>query len=724
LGESVLETMEPTFAPVVSVVEVSGQRRGYQIDRLMMCRDIIRREVRGRKKGRRHALELDWRAEIDRGLETPLPNEPGDRALEERAREEKAAGLRQLVESRLSVLIGPAGTGKTTLLRMLCSIPEVERPGILLLAPTGKARVRLEDQTGLRGKGKTIAQFLNWYQRYDGETGRYYPSPAASRCADYRTVIVDESSMLTEEQLAALFDACTNVDRYVLVGDPKQLPPIGAGKPFVDIVRDVVPEDIETRFPRCAPGYAELTIPRRQLGADRTDVLLASHFVDRPLDPGADGVWDVADRGDGEKLRFVQWSDPRDLQRKIFEEIVQSLGLAGSDDELGFEMSLGGSAFGEIRDRAFFGTRYKDNPGAASKVEAWQMLSPVRAGLEGVDALNRAVQETFRRSWREKAQEQGYHRKVSKPFGAQGIVYGDKVINVINQKRRDVWPDLNGEAYLANGDLGVVVGQYKGRNSKMRGLPWKLEVEFAGQLGHKYGFWPGEFGDDGPNPLELAYALTVHKTQGSEFGITFVVIPDPCWLLSRELLYTAFTRHKDRLVVLHQGARQDLRRFAGSEYSEIARRMTNLFVAPSPHEVPFAQTSVFLEEGLIHRAESGDLVRSKSELVIADKLHSRGVEFAYEQRLTLPDGRSRYPDFTVADHASGITYYWEHLGMLGDPNYRAGWERKRAEYVAAGILPWEKGGGPAGTLIETRDDESGGLDSLKVARIIDEVIVG
>ena len=108
-----------------------------------------------------------------------------------------------------------------------------------------------------------------------------------------------------------------------------------------------------------------------------------------------------------------------------------------------------------------------------------------------------------------------------------------------------MWPAPDGEAYIANGDIGVVVGQYKDREANFRGLPWKIEVEFAGQLGHKYGFSKREFGDNGANPLELAYCLTVHKTQGSEFDRTFIVLTNPCWLLSRELLYTALTRHVD-----------------------------------------------------------------------------------------------------------------------------------------------------------------------------------
>ena len=721
LGENVLSATEPVFAPIITRVTTGDGEAAYQIDRLSECRDIIRREVRGRQKGKPHTTEYEWRALVNAGLGQQVPKAREERELEERAREEKAAALEQLFRSRLSVLIGPAGTGKTTLLKMLCSLPEVANKGVLLLAPTGKARVRLEEQTAQRGSGRTLAQFLNGFRRYNGETGAYFPNRSAPRSGDYRTVVVDECSMLTEEQLAALFDACTNVERYILVGDPRQLPPIGAGRPFVDIVNALAPDNVEATFPRCAPNYGELTVPRRQTATGREDVLLAAHFSGRPLDPGADEVWDTIQQGSSGRLRVVQWSDPQDLQRKMFEELVTALSLAGPDDELGLEESLGGSRFNSL-DRAFFWSRFGDNPGAASKVEAWQVLSPVRGGLEGVDAINRAIQQRFRSRWRAFAEAGGWNRTVPKPTGPQALLYGDKVINIVNQRRRDVYPKPDGDAYIANGDLGIVVGQYK--TKKFKGLPWKLEVEFAGQLGTKYGFGRGEFGDEATNPLELAYALTVHKTQGSEFGITFVVLPNPCWLVSRELLYTALTRHRDKLVVLHNGPLADFRRFAGEEHSEIARRMTNLFVDPRPQEVLVANETRFLERGLIHRTERGDLVRSKSELVIADKLHARGIDYFYEQALPLGDGRTRYPDFTIADHARGTTFYWEHLGMLSNPGYRARWERKRAEYIAAGIQPWQDGGGPEGTLIETQDDQSGGLDAAKIAQIVENTLLG
>lgn len=323
--------------------------------------------------------------------------------------------------------------------------------------------------------------------------------------------------------------------------------------------------------------------------------------------------------------------------------------------------------------------------------------------------MNRWLQKLFRtraRGWA--TPEKAYHRKTAKPMGPQGILYGDKVINVINGTRRDVHPTIE-RPYLANGEIGVVVGQYKGAKWPFGNkLPWKVQVEFSSQPGKLYGFQDYDFGgQEGSAPLELAYALTVHKSQGSEFGVTFVVIPNPCRLLSRELLYTALTRQTNHVVLLHQGDLRALMKLSSSQHSETARRLTNLFAAPSPVD----HGGTFLEEGLLHRTAKGELVRSKSEVIIANILHGLGITYAYEQQFKGRDGTVRYPDFTIEDGATGQKIYLEHLGMLDVPAYRTRWESKRSWYHAQGV---KEGGGDTGILLTTT--EEGGIDSAAISR--------
>jgi hypothetical protein len=709
-----MAVVDDGFTPVVQHVELSDGARAYQLNRLAAAGLKIRQEVKVRSRGKRHEAAIDWRTLLDAALPAL---DRGDEA-EERGRVEKAAALCELYAGRFAVLIGPAGTGKTTLLKVLCTQPQVAQGGVLLLAPTGKARVRLEQATGLKG-AKTIAQLLVPLDRYDPLTGAYRMSDRIAPIDAGRTVVIDEASMLTEEQLSAVLQALRGVERLILVGDPRQLPPIGAGRPFLDIVRHLAPSNAEAMFPRVAPGYAELTVRRRQQGRDRPDLQLAEWFGGRTLEPAADEVWqDLASETSGETLRFVRWENSDELQAKLMQVLGEELAPGGLG-EREFEMSLGGTPFEGSR-RIFF--RY-GNPGASQKAEAWQILSPVRNTLHGVEALNRLIQTTFRKGWLEEANRRPgpgqAPRRIPKPLGKEGIIYGDKVINVTNQHRHDVWPKANALQYVANGEIGIVVGEYKGASSTKDGPPWKLQVEFSSQGGYAYGYSPNkDFGEEGNPPLELAYALTVHKCQGSEFGLTLVVIPDPCRLLSRELLYTALTRQQRRVVIFHQGDPVNLLRYAGDYYSESARRLTNLFGAPCP----VAVQDRFLEEGLIHRTRRGDSVRSKSEVIIADLLYSKGIDYTYEQAYHGTDGKTRYPDFTIEDPASGLTVIWEHLGLLSDPGYRARWQRKLEWYRRQGVTPSAEGGGSRGLLVTTEDDARGGIDSAAIEAIIKDTL--
>lgn len=710
-----MTVVEGAFPPVVEKTNLRDDQPAYQLRRLTQVGKLIRAEVQKRVSGKRHSADIAWRKLLDEALKGEAPSED---QVEKDARQEKTAALEELFASRISVLIGPAGTGKTTLLKVLCNEPRVQDSGVLLLAPTGKARVRLENQTGLKG-AQTIAQFLL-------PLDRYYPPTQTYRLSDrekvdaYKTIVIDEASMLTEEQFAAVLDAVKGVERLVLVGDPRQLPPIGAGRPFLDIVRRLAPEKVESIFPRVSKGYAELTVRLRQKverGASaepRADLLLAEWFSGRPVDAGADEIWNqIQENKPSRYLRFLRWDTPDELQAKLLDVLVQELKLAGIQDTNGFEQSLGGTLYNT---GVFFWSGKNGEPGACAKVEEWQILSPVRGMPYGVEATNRLIQATFRAKTKKFATQRG--RKIPKPMGREEILYGDKVINTQNQRRYKVWPENGSLKYVANGEIGIVVGQFKTQNAGYSGLPWQLEVEFSSQPSFKYGYGEKDFAEETGQPkLELAYSLTVHKTQGSEFGLTFVILPNPCRLLSRELLYTALTRQRQRVVVLHQGDWHALKQYATDYHSEAAARLTNLLELPHPVELQ----DRFLEEGLIHKTRRGESVRSKSEVIIANLMYEKGVDYEYEARLVGTDGQLRYPDFTIEDAASGTTIYWEHLGMMRDPDYKRRWEAKLKWYETQEILPKQYGGGANGTLIWTQDDERGGIDSGEIERVIDRL---
>lgn len=722
LDRDTLSVVTDFLAPFVTSIELEDGYKGFQLDRYVQTAQLISSTISKRQKAELHDGDYDWAALVDGAINSKSKSE--NDANEQKAREEKTRALEVIFRSRVSVLMGAAGTGKSTLIKALCNIDEVENGGILLLAPTGKARVRLEQTSGQIGKGKTIAQFLNGLQRYNGSTGRYYTNAVAAKSSAHKTVVIDECSMLTEEQLAAVLDAVKGVERLVLVGDPKQLPPIGAGRPYVDIVQQLLPDNIDSLFPKVSPCYAELTVTRRQQNQgieDRIDILLANAFSGKAQDAGADEVWNVLDNEQTPYVKLVKWNQSDQLQELITREIVEELDLSSDQDEVGFECSLGGTR-SEYNGKTyvFFNTAYQGKQGASEKVENWQILSPHRTFQSGVDVINRVIQAKFRRNAIDLASSNGYAKKIPNPVGSQGIIWGDKVINIQNNGSRKVFPDKD-SSYVANGDIGIVTGYYKKNGQKFFN---QLEVELSTQPGFVYKYWPSEFGGEEPTPpLELAYALTVHKTQGSEFGTTFLVIPNPCRILSREMLYTALTRHKKKVIILHQGDFKELIKFCNEGYSDIAKRMTNLFKASRPVEVTISNTNVFLDSNLIYRTDRGELVRSKSEWIIADKLHAAGIDYQYESPLML-NGNVRFPDFTIIDDDTGKKWYWEHNGMLSNDNYSKRWKRKLTAYKQEGILPHEEGGGPKGTLLVTEEKDGVGLNANIISQHISTINKG
>jgi len=563
--KDLLPLLDPFMAPEIVDTSLSDGTRAWQFGERHEIGDLLRRQIGRRQKGRRHEAGYDWQNIVDQSL-GEMPEDPDEVELEELARREKAAALEELFSARISLLLGPAGTGKTRLLQMLCNLAEVRGDGVLLLAPTGKARVQL--QQNIEGlKALTIAQFL-LPDRFDPEAQRYHISKAA-KVEAAGTVIIDEASMVTEDMLAAVIDALKAPKRIILVGDHRQLPPIGAGRPLVDLARELRPwdEDREPPFPRVGPSYAELTVHRRQIGkgkVGRDDLLLASWFSDEAPDPGADEIWARMARGETDgHVEVLTWQTDEELKGALLEALVRHVPEIEHDrDERGFGVSLGGVG---TDNGVFFNAAWleKNRPGSSERCESWQVLTPVRGKGHGVEELNRFLHERFRADALRFAG--GRRPKTPRPSGAERIIYGDKVMSTLNAlrgvlgRRREL---------VSNGEIGVVVGQTKFGRAWDGKTPARVDIEFRTQPGNTFVYWPGDFGDDGTLVLELAYALTVHKSQGSQFDQVFVVIPQPCFILGRELIYTALTRQVDRVVLFVQGQPTDLRVYTSPKYSK------------------------------------------------------------------------------------------------------------------------------------------------------------
>ena len=564
--------------------------------------------------------------------------------LEERAQREKVEALRLLYRRRISVLTGRAGTGKTSVVRALLDGIEMAegRQNVLLLAPTGKARVRLRAST--RRPAQTIHQFLLRNQWLDKDTLRIRLTGGKRQGAP--TVIVDEASMIPIDLLGAL---CAGLDlnvvkRLIFVGDPNQLPPIGPGRPFVDLIAWLQDEQ-EAERRACIAELAERA--RHEDASSRALQLADGYLRDSPPSGSDELLAEVAQRKSGGDLEVEFYDSPSELRTtlwKIIDRMVDAQPREAA--HAAFTRSLGGA--GPTGERA----------------EAWQLLSPVRVGSSGTDDLNRQIQQRFKSGL---LNSRPGRKKTS--FGDEDIVWTDKVIQVRNRGRLG-WPRKTGADYVANGEMGVVVET--DRDGKY------LDVAYSTQHDVTYRYWGNDVNDE----LRLAYAVTVHKAQGSDFDTVVLLLPAGAATLSRELLYTALTRFRKRLILLVEKDVSALVEFRRPERSDVTLRNTNLFepqLRPEEARRPFAHR-------LIHQASDGSLVRSKSELVVIETLLGLDISVDYERRLEARERLDdfRLPDFTVS--FEGEVYYWEHLGMLDVASYARSWARKRRWYEDNGYL--------------------------------------
>ena len=400
-----------------------------------------------------------------KGLEKMIRSLAKESGIEYSSEQEQA--IREAATSGLLLITGGPGTGKTTILNGILDLLGQMQLRCLLAAPTGRAAKRLTEVTG--EEASTIHRLLE--AGIDPNTGNMFFARDEDNPLKCDAVIVDEMSMVDVELLHSLLQAIPQGKRLILVGDPDQLPPVGPGFPFSDMLRS---GELPT---------VRLTEIFRQ--AQESLIVMNAHRVNRGEMPDLKNV----------KSDFF-------FMRRRSEEDVCSL----------------------IRDLCT--TRLPKNMGIPS--EQIQVLSPTRKGGVGTMSLNKMLQTALNPAAPDKKERQ---------FGEYTFREGDRIMQIRNNY--DImWKKTDGSTVgtgIFNGDVGIIKEIDTGTESmKILFDDREAEYDFT-QL----------------NELEPAYAMTVHKSQGSEYrAVILTAWNGSPYLLSRSILYTAITRARELLIIV------------------------------------------------------------------------------------------------------------------------------------------------------------------------------
>jgi hypothetical protein len=598
------------------------------------------------------------------------------------ATREQAETCERLFRLPLGVVTGPAGTGKTTVIEALIrGVRRAEGEGavVLVLAPTGKAADRAREvfeKASLRSVDTVTAHSFLAANGWLNNNLTF--KRGGGKKAAIGTLVIDESSMLDLELVAALFRAIDwqHIRRLILVGDASQLPPIGRGRVFADVIHW-----LSTYYPahlgRLRRNLRQLV---NKVNAEGTAILALSELFVVDDENKSSGGTDMSTRPDQEALIariHVGGSVDRDLDVIYWDEPerLADILIAAMESKM-----TDGGGLGDREPYEVWREVLTEDPTSI------QILTPHRGELHGVEALNEVCQGRISKFI------------IDRVGAIDGITLQDKVIQIRNRPRSNpIWAyDASTKKKLTvevfNGEIGMV-RPFGFESAKLwktikTGYGPRLK-HFAVQFTRKAGITVG-YGRDVPHDkqykrnesveenLELAYAISIHKAQGSEFGHTFVIIPSSSKRpVSTELVYTGLTRANRHCTLLLQrdiASLLDARRRENAQTPQINSFLFTLHVAK---DALFNRRGWY-ESGKIHEALSGDMLRSKSEVIIANLLHDRNVPFKYEQPLFAGDGTIRLPDFTIA--WAGRTLYWEHLGRLDLTEYAEEWTKKRAWY--------------------------------------------
>ncbi len=407
----------------------------------------------------------------------------------------QSAAISHALAHKFTILTGGPGTGKTTILRALVEILKAKKARITLAAPTGRAAQRLAETTG--GFASTIHRLL----AFDHARGGFAHNESKPLATDF--LIVDESSMLDVRLAAALLQAVPARAHLLLVGDIDQLPSVGAGNVLKDLIAVAATANVQRstsniQRPNSSGSVSQPSALNSQL--ESLIPVTRLQFVYRQQKESAivttahainEGVNSPPPVA-GEVAQAQAWSD------------LNFIAASGAEDCLAKVIELC---------TKFIPAHFK----WLDPVADVQVLAPMHRGVAGVANFNTQLQAALNGHARGLKTVSGEYRP------------GDKLIQLRN----------NYDKNLFNGDIGTVASVDLAKGT--------LVADFDGE---KHTFDRGEFGE-----VALAYAISIHKSQGSEYPVVIIpLLKAHFMMLQRNLVYTAITRGRKKVFLVGEPA--------------------------------------------------------------------------------------------------------------------------------------------------------------------------
>ena len=571
-------------------------------------------------------------------------------------KEERVSLYQNIYKKRFFVLAGSPGSGKSYELLNIITDLQLKGQKCLVLAPTGKAALRLKSDPIFPDiEAFTIDKFMA-----DIKSGKL----SKASIHDFKNLIIDEMSMvdlMKLRNLLRLFNfRIPSFKRLIFVGDPHQLPAIGYGKVLKDIIYYL------NTHPKFYESCIELQINcRHELAESKILEFSEGYITDGELsrelkDKIISGETDIS-----KGFRVHYWQTEDELNEKFNIEFQE------------LSKDIKGSKFEKLNQLFRLSSGGKIIPKVQFNLDYFQILSPYKSDYFGTGKLNANIQLESKAELELELIDNKFKQS-------------DKIIRTKNYY-------VKNRLVLSNGSIGLIRGD-KGTTLYFPELDEPMPL--YGDNGIRKG--EQEF-------FDLAYAITVHKSQGSGFSHTFFVLPNKTGLLSKELVYTALTRSRESVTLFVQGQAGDLfdksvlEKARSRSYTE--SRKTTLLL-----DKPFRYFSLEAD---------GQFIESRVELLIyqalkaaKDKLGEENFSFLYEVHPVINDVElPMKTDFTVIT-SHGI-WYWEHLGRIGNKKYEWTWhELKKPSYQKYDAYK---------VLLTTH--ERNGINPDKISEIIDLLVV-